>query len=99
MHTPKDYADVYAKTPYWKDFYSIVGDISGIENVVNDSWHVIVENGSVTINGVEDNAVVTIYTIGGVLQQRTNVEDLPTVVLAPGVYLVQVNGTTRKVVL
>ena len=99
LHTPKDYADVYAKATYWKDFYSIVGDISGIENVVNDNWHVIVENGSVTINGVEDNAVVNIYTIAGVLQQRTNVEDLPTVVLAPGVYLVQVNGTTRKVVL
>ena len=99
LHTPKDYADVYAKATYWKDFYSIVGDISGIENVVNDSWHVIVENGSVTINGVEDNAVVTIYTVGGALLHTTTVGNISTVALPQGIYLVQVNGTTRKVIL
>ena len=99
LHTPNGYSDVYAKTLYWKDFSSIVGDVSGVGSAVNDNWDIRVTNGTLAITGVADNAVVNIYTMGGALLHNTTAGNVANVALTHGAYLVQVGGTTRKVVL
>ena len=55
--------------------------------------------GYVTVAGANGDAVVNIFSLSGVLLQRTTVANLPHMTLPRGVYLVQVDGTMHKVVI
>lgn len=97
LHTAKGYSDLYAQTLYWKDFSSIVGDFSGVKNVETDDWKLTIADGTLTISGIVDDAIVNIYSMSGTLLYSTTAGNLSTITLQHGVYLVQTNGTSRKV--
>ncbi|MBQ2978549.1 MAG: leucine-rich repeat protein [Bacteroidaceae bacterium] len=97
LHTAKGYSDLYAQTLYWKDFSSIVGDFSGVKKVETDDWKLTIADGTLTISGIVDDAIVNIYSMSGTLLYSTTAGNLSTITLQHGVYLVQTNGTSRKV--
>ena len=99
LHTQPNAQTAYGEAMYWRDFSSIVGDVSGVESVEDDGGHVNVINGVITIEGVADDAVVSIYSIQGALLHKTTVACLASVELPQGVYLVQVEKSVHKIVI
>lgn len=77
--------------------YNYLG-ISPIENSASHNW-VYSEGGSVVVCGVE-NQPVTIYDITGrcIAQRNSQAGDRWSVGLRPGLYLVRVGNTTKKVI-
>ena len=101
LHTAKGYKDVYAEAPYWDYFVNITDDlVAGIEGVkANDAFSVTVVGGTLAITGAADDAVVNIYNTNGALLHHTTVAQASGIALPNGIYLVQVNGVTKKVAL
>ena len=100
LHTVKGYKDVYAEAPYWEYFTNITDDLTSVEGVkADEAFSVTVVGGTLAITGAADNAVVNIYNTNGALLHHTTVAQASGIALPNGIYLVQVNGVTKKVAL
>ena len=100
LHTAKGYKDVYAEAPYWEYFTNITDDLTSVEGVkADEAFSVTVVGGTLAITGAADDAVVNIYNTNGALLHNTTVAQASGIALPNGIYLVQVNGVTQKVVL
>ena len=97
LHTQPTAKSAYSAALYWRDFSSIVGDLSGVEGVEADGCQVNVVNGAITIEGVADDAIVNIYSAQGALLHKTTVARASSVELPHGVYFVQVEKLVRKI--
>lgn len=99
LHTQPNAQSAYGTALYWRDFSSIVGDVSGVESVEENGCKVTVVNGVITIEGVADHAMVNIYSAQGALLHKTTVACASRVELPRGVYFVQVEQLVRKIVM
>lgn len=101
LHTIIGCKKDYEEASYWKYFYNIKQDLSaGIEGVkTEEAFSVAVVGGTLAIAGAADDAVVNIYNTNGALLHNTTVAGAADIALPNGIYLVQVNGVTKKVVL
>ena len=100
LHTVKGYKDEYAEAPYWGQFDYITDDLAGVEGVKADNtFNLTVVGGTLTITGIANDAVVNIYNTNGTLLHHTTALQASSITLSNGIYLVQVNGLTKKVIL
>ena len=101
LHTIIGCKKDYEEASYWNYFYNIKQDLSaGIEGVkAKEAFSVAVVGGTLAIAGAADDAVVNIYNTNGALLHNTTVAGAADIALPNGIYLVQVNGVTQKVVL
>ena len=101
LHTIIGCKKDYEEALYWNYFYNIKQDLSaGIEDVkAEEAFSVAVVGGTLAIAGAVDDAVVNIYNTNGALLHNTTVAGAADIALPNGIYLVQVNGVTQKVVL
>ena len=99
LSVPVGCIDTYKSAEYWSEFTNIQ-DFSSVESVVSDSLiEVYTHNGTIVINGAADDAMVNIYSMSGVLLHHTPAHNIAHITLPRGIYLVQVEGTTHKVVM
>lgn len=96
---PVGCAEAYKNAPYWCEFTNINED-SGV-NEIDASMQIVVSttNGYVTIVGSKDEAEVNIYSMCGMLLYHTTVANANKMELPQGIYLVQIDGLTYKVVI
>ena len=101
LHTVAGCKEDYASAQYWEYFTNIEQDLSaGIEEVKSEEYFsVTVVGGTLAITGAADDAVVNIYNTNGSLLHHTTATQASGITLSSGIYLVQVNGVTQKVVL
>ena len=88
----------YKSASYWKNFKTIVDSNSSVEFVDADNINIGIIGGTLSINGVADDVVVNIYTTSGMLLHHTTVAGSSNIALPSGIYLIQVDGITKKVV-
>jgi hypothetical protein len=99
LSVPVGCIDTYKAAEYWSEFTNIQ-DFSNVESVVSDNTiKVSTHNGSIVINGTTDNAVANIYSMQGMLIHTTTAKNIGKITLPHGAYILQVEGTTHKVVL
>ena len=99
VYVPDGCIEVYRVADYWREFTTF-NVYSGIESAIADSnIEVITTNGTIAINGVFHNAVVNIYSIQGMLMHTTTAGNIGNITLPRGMYIVQVESTTHKIVL
>lgn len=99
VNVPKGCGEAYRNAPYWSEFTNINEDSSVEDVLCNTTIKVGTYNGHITIVGAKDDAVVNIYSLCGMLLHHTTVEKANQIELSQGIYLVQVDGTTHKVVI
>ncbi len=99
IYVPGASMALYQAAPYWDEFTNYMSN-SGIEQATKDNTpKITVSDGKLTIGGIERGTTVNIYTITGTLIHTAKDSDVVHIALPHGIYLVQVNGTTHKVVL
>lgn len=98
LHTTKGYKADYENAIYWKNFGSIVDDItSGIDATnVNEDLCLSVVGGVISITGVPNDAVVKVYNTNGALLHHTTVAGAASIVLPRGIYIIQVGNIVKK---
>ncbi|MFA6871635.1 MAG: leucine-rich repeat domain-containing protein [Bacteroidaceae bacterium] len=75
-----------------------VGDASGIQNETANAATVSTSKGMITVNGLANNDVLSIYTItGSKIMQQTAQEGSFSLSVLPNQYIVIVNGQAHKV--
>ena len=99
LHVVTGCKEAYAKANYWKAFTNITDDLSGINSVKCDGTAIMAVNGQLVINGIEDNAVVNVYSVTGALVYQTIVANAAQCTLPAGMYIVQAGDVVAKVVL
>jgi hypothetical protein len=67
LHVPETAIDAYKAAEPWKNFKSIVGIESGVNQVMANAVLIQSERGCITVNGVDDGTNVSIYSTDGVL--------------------------------
>ena len=65
LHVPEQSIDSYKAVFPWSGFKNIVGDATGITRIYNNSVQVQQGNGHITVEGVEDGTMVSVYDIKG----------------------------------
>ena len=104
LEVPSASVDLYQKADVWKEFNQIVAIPTGIQEIPNPDALRIYPNPvleSFRIQGIEANTLVTIWDISGrmVLQQTFHPDEAVQVShLLKGIYLVQVNGKTVRII-
>lgn len=99
VYVPDGCVEVYRTADYWQEFTNF-NVYSGIEVAISESdIDVTIINGTITLTGVANDAVVHIYSLSGSLVQQTIASNVSTIVLPRGIYIVQVEGTSHKVVI
>lgn len=99
LYVPAESVSAYKSANYWKNFNSINAS-AGIDAVeVDAKYNITIYNGTLNITGVSGDTTVNIYRANGVLLRSTTVDNVSNYTLPQGLYLVQVNGVTRKIVL
>ena len=98
LYVPAGCAEAYRNAPYWCEF-TYIDDNSDVDNIAQASQHVGSANGYITIAGFGNDAIVNIYSLCGMLLHNTTVQHATKIELPHGIYLVQVDGTTHKVVI
>lgn len=99
VKVPNGCVEAYQNAPYWNEFTNIIDDNTGIDTIINNSIKVTIIDGSITIKGCNDNVTVKIYSFCGVLLHNTVAKNVANITLPQGVYLVQIDNTTHKVVI
>ncbi|MBR2379245.1 MAG: hypothetical protein IKA91_07405, partial [Bacteroidaceae bacterium] len=95
---PRKSVDAYKAADYWKEFTNFK-EISGIDNTTDGNVNIHINNGKLVITGVDEDTVVSIYSISGVLIYNTTVEHVNELTLPHDVYLVVINNKTYKIAL
>ena len=95
---PRNSVDAYKAADYWKEFTNFKEN-NGIDNTTDGNVNIHINNGMLVITGVDEDTVVSIYSISGVLIYNTTVEHVNELTLPHGVYLVVINNKTYKIAL
>ena len=99
LYVPTGYKSAYEAVDPWRNFWNIEEmEFNSIEDIVadGDEISVIVQDGEIVVNGIE-NAMVEVYYINGQLVYSGN--DTTIAVADKGIYIVKVTGKTFKVAL
>jgi hypothetical protein len=99
INVPKGCGEAYRNAPYWSEFTNINEDSSVDDVLSNTTIKVSTHNGCVKVMGAKEEAMVNIYSLSGILLHHTTVAKVNNIELTKGLYLVQVEGTTHKVVI
>lgn len=99
INVPKGCGEAYRNAPYWSEFTNINEDSSVDDVLSNTTIKVSTVNGHLSIVGAKDDAAVNIYSLCGMLLHNTTVGNANQIELSHGLYLVQIDGTTHKVVI
>ena len=100
LHIVRGCKNAYTQAEYWNYFSDITDDLTSVEGVeADDTFSVAVVGGTLTITGTADDADVNIYNTNGSLLHHTTATQASGITLSSGIYLVQVNGVTKKVAL
>lgn len=96
LYVPSGSLEAYRQAPVWRDFGNIVEQAAGLTDIKASTITVHTEGLTLVIKGAEQGAFVRVSNlIGQVVTQGTqSVITLP----AAGIYLVEVDGNTFKVV-
>ncbi len=99
LHVPTGSEDTYREAPVWKNFWSIVGDETGALDCVTDdaALSVYVSDGVLYVKGKNADDIVSVFSLTGELVART-ADDI-IFGLAPGCYVVTVEGRSYKVLI
>lgn len=102
LHVPEQSIDAYKAASPWNKFKNIVGDATGISRIRNNSVQVQQENGYITVEGVEEGTVVSVYDIKGVQIGSAIVEggkvSIPTNLQTSSIAIVKVKDKSIKVI-
>ena len=99
LEVPKGRLSTYKDALYWCYFINIEETGSGsINTTVSDNINIGIIGGTLSINGLADDAVVNIYSTSGMLLHHTTVAGSSNIALPSGIYLIQIDGITKKVV-
>ena len=88
---PRESVELYKSTYPWSDFYKIT---AGIDAAKADRVSVAAVGGEITVTGADNDAVVEVYGVNGMLVYRGKSKSVP--VPSAGVYVVRVAGKTVK---
>ena len=101
LHVPEQSIDAYKAVFPWSGFKSIVGDATGVKRIRNSSVQVQQENGYITVEGVEEGTVVSVYDIKGVQIGSSLVEggkvSIPTNLQTGNIAVVKIKDKSIKV--
>ncbi len=98
LYVPAGSIAKYKAVAPWSYFANIEEmDYSGIDDVLSagQSVKVTVDNGAITVDGVDDNAVITVYDMQGRAVYTGSDRIISN--LRAGVYIVQAGSKTVKV--
>ena len=101
LYVPAGSRSAYESTAPWSNFSNIVErvftGIDEIEGAGNTGLLISVNNGALSVNGLDDNAAITVFDANGrMVYSGTNrtIENL-----VPGLYIVKAGNHTAKAVL
>jgi hypothetical protein len=101
LHVLEQSLDAYKAASPWSFFKNIVGDATGITRIRNSSVQVQQENGYITVEGVEEGTVVSVYDIKGVQIGSAIVEGgkvfIPTNLQTGSIAIVKIKDKSIKV--
>ena len=101
LHVPEQSIDAYKAASPWNKFKNIVGDATGITRIHSNSVQVQQENGYITVEGVEDGTVVSVYDIKGVQIGSSLVEggkvSIPTNLQTGNIAIVKIKDKSIKI--
>ena len=98
VYVPEKSLEKYRTDDYWNEFTNFIGS-SGIEGTVVDNMEIQVHNGAIIITGIADNVVVNLYSLQGLLMHSTTAGNIGNITLPRGMYILQVEGNSYKIVL
>ena len=96
LYVPTGYKSAYSSAEPWSKFKIQEYEFSSIESTLADDVNVSIENGSIIVSGA-DNAKVEVYSVNGQCVYRGNATTIP--VTAKGLYIVNINNKSYKVIL
>ena len=101
LYVPAGSRSAYESTAPWSNFSNIIERVSTgideIEGAGNTGLLISVNNGALSVNGLDDNAAITVFDANGrMVYSGTNqtIENL-----VPGLYIVKAGNHTAKAVL
>ena len=98
LYVPDNSIDKYRTADYWDEFTNYILLSNTESNIVNN-WEILVHNGTIALTGIADDVVVNIYSIHGVLMHSTTAGNIGNITLPRGVYIVQVEGKSHKIII
>ena len=99
LHVPTNCIDLYRSHRLWGKFGKITDDQSGIQSVIDsdDNINVVIKDGTLSIETLNSNDVISIYTMDGKLLMTLRPGN--TVRLDKGLYILRIGNIIKKVVL
>ncbi len=98
VYVPEKSIEKYRTDEYWNEFTNLIGS-SNIEGKVVDDMEILVHNGTIILTGIADNAVVNLYSLQGLLMPSTTAGNIGNITLPRGMYIIQVEGYSYKIVI
>lgn len=99
LYVPKGTKTAYEKVDPWRNFWNIEEmDFSGVDGIEADKYgapHISVNNGIVTLDGIDSNASIIVYDIWGRMVHNGishTIDNLPT-----GLYVVKAGNYIIKI--
>ena len=96
LYVPDNSQEKYRNADYWCEFTNLKVYSSIDTSEVND-MEIVVHNGTITLIGVADGAVVNIFSMQGMLIHNTIAGNIGNITLPHGVYILQVEGNRYKI--
>ncbi len=99
LNVPQGCQSLYKAAAYWQNFQKMSEYDTAIDDVYaeRDALQASVENGYITLHGIDAQQQVNIYSINGSLIYTTSSKQLPSIKLSCGVYIIQAGSQTCKV--
>ena len=94
LYVPDNSKEKYRIAEYWNEFTNL-RVYSSIENSIVDDMEI--HNGTITLTGIADDAVVNIYSLQGMLMHNTTAGNIGNITLPRGAYILQIEGNSCKI--
>jgi len=100
LHVPVGTKSLYQAATVWKDFTSIVADVTPVFNAKASNLKITTENGKAVISGLSQGTPLAVYNLQGtaIYNQQATSETVSINLPARGVYVVKVGNESVKVV-
>lgn len=98
VYVPEQSLEKYRTAEYWNEFTNLKGR-SNIEGTVANDMEILVHNGTITLSGIAEDTIVSIYSMQGLLMHSTTAGKIGNITLPRGVYILQIEGNSYKIVL
>ncbi len=102
LYVPTGCKSKYEAAEQWKDFLNIQEMVqsdeaqSGIEDTIAEEVTVIVQNGTIVVNGLEKPVSIEVYSLNGQLLYRGTETTIP--ITERGIYILRMLDKSFKVV-